>query len=164
MRYRRLKFPFALLLTAYFAFAPAGAIVAQDRVAAHLPLPAPESATATATINVNAAQVIRTVDKRMFGVNTAVWDSTFDTTATRSRLQEMSVQALRFPGGSLSDEYHWLTNTTLANTWTWAVPFDAFASVALTTPAQVFVTANYGTGTAQEAADWVRYANVTKGY
>ena len=26
------------------------------------------------------------------------------------------------------------------------------------------VIANYGTGTAEEAADWVRYANVTKGY
>ncbi len=26
------------------------------------------------------------------------------------------------------------------------------------------VTANYGTGTAEEAAGWVRYANVTKGY
>ena len=30
--------------------------------------------------------------------------------------------------------------------------------------AQPMVIANYGTGTPQEAADWVRYANVTKGY
>jgi hypothetical protein len=32
------------------------------------------------------------------------------------------------------------------------------------TGAQPMIIANYGTGTAQEAADWVRYANVTKGY
>jgi hypothetical protein len=160
MSYGGLKTLFALLLSAYVAFAPAAGTVAQDRAAAY----ATESATATATITVNAAQVIRTVDRRMFGLNTAIWDSAFDSTATRSRLQEMSVQALRFPGGSLSDEYHWLTNTTRTNTWTWATSFDAFASVALTTPAQVFITANYGSGTAQEAAEWVRYANVTKGY
>ena len=30
--------------------------------------------------------------------------------------------------------------------------------------AQPMIIANYGTGTPAEAADWVRYANVTKGY
>ena len=30
--------------------------------------------------------------------------------------------------------------------------------------AQPILIANYGSGTPQEAADWVRYANVTKGY
>jgi alpha-L-arabinofuranosidase len=30
--------------------------------------------------------------------------------------------------------------------------------------AQAFISVNYGTGTAQEAADWVRYSNITKGY
>jgi hypothetical protein len=164
MLYGRSNILFAFLSSLYFAFAPAALIVAQNRVAVHAPMPLPESAAATATINVNAAQVTRTVDSRMFGLNTAIWDSVFDSNATRSRLQEMSVQALRFPGGSLSDEYHWVSNTTRNNTWTWATSFDAFASVASTTPAQVFITANYGSGTAQEAADWVRYANNTKGY
>lgn len=159
MRQRKLRIHSALL-SVYFTLASVAPIYAQVRATAL----APQTTTATATINVNAAQVIRTVDRRMFGLNTAIWDSAFDSTATRSRLQEMSVQALRFPGGSLSDEYHWLTNTTRANTWTWATSFDAFASVALTTPAQVFITANYGSGTAQEAADWVRYANITRGY
>ncbi len=122
------------------------------------------AAAATATITVNAANLIGPVDQRMFGINTAIWDSAFNTDTTRSLLQEMAVQALRFPGGSLSDEYHWATNTTRNNTWTWATSFDAFAGVALTTPAQVYITANYGSGTAQEAADWVRYSNITRGY
>src|SRR5882724_8449042 len=138
MRHRGLKILLARVLIAYFALMPASVVVAQDRAAAY----ATESVTATSTVTVNASQVIRTVDRRMFGINTAIWDSAFDSTATRSGLQEISVQALRFPGGSLSDEYHWLTNTTRSNTWTWPTSFDAFASVALTTSAQVFITAN----------------------
>ena len=132
--------------------------------AAIAPHRADYAAAATATITVNAANIIGPVDQRMFGINTAIWDSAFNTDTTRSLLQEMAAQALRFPGGSLSDEYHWATNTTRNNTWTWATSFDAFAGVALTTPAQVYITANYGSGTAQEAADWVRYSNITRGY
>src|SRR5437016_1880573 len=115
-------------------------------------------------ISVNAAQTIRTVDARHFGVNAAVWDGVFDTPTTISLLSEMGNQALRFPGGSLSDEYHWQSNTTGSNTWQWATSFDEFAHVATATAAQVFITVNYGSGTPAEAADWVRYGNVTKGY
>ena len=156
MRRRRLKVLFAPVLICSLVLArPAGAI-AQDY--------SPDESTPAVAITLNASQVIRTIDQRMFGINTAIWDAAFDTTATRSLLQEMGVQALRFPGGSLSNEYHWATNTSRDNTWTWATSFDAFASVALTTPAQVFISVNYGSGTPQEAADWVRYANVIKGY
>jgi hypothetical protein len=116
------------------------------------------------SVAVNAAQTIRTIDARHFGVNAAVWDAVFDTTTTISLLSEMGNQALRFPGGSLSDEYHWQSNTTGSNTWQWATSFDKFAHVATATAAKVFITVNYGSGTSAEAADWVRYANITKGY
>jgi hypothetical protein len=115
-------------------------------------------------VTVDAAQTIRTIDPRHFGVNAAVWDAVFDTATTISLLTEMKSQSLRFPGGSLSDDYHWQSNTTGANTWQWATSFDHFAHVATATAAQVFTTVNYGSGTATEAADWVRYANVTKAY
>jgi hypothetical protein len=113
-------------------------------------------------IRVHAGQIIRTIDARMFGVSAAIWDNAFDTATTISLLSEMNNQALRFPGGSLSDDYHWASNTTDTNTWTWATSFDKFAHVAASTQAQVFITANYGTGTPLEAANWVRYANVTR--
>jgi hypothetical protein len=115
-------------------------------------------------VTVDAAQTIRTVDARHFAVNAAVWDAVFDTATTISLLSEMGNQALRFPGGSLSDEYHWQSNTTGSNTWQWATSFDKFAHVATATAAKVFITVNYGSGTPVEAADWVRYANITKGY
>lgn len=118
----------------------------------------------TVAVNIDAAQVLRTVDARMFGINAAAWDSVFDTANTIAMFTDMDNQALRFPGGSLSNEYHWATNTSGSNTWQWATSFDKFAHVATSTNAQVFISVNYGTGTAAEAADWVRYSNVTKGY
>jgi alpha-L-arabinofuranosidase len=113
-------------------------------------------------INVDAGIVKRTVDARLFGLNAAVWDDKFNTASTVSLLSANRTRLLRFPGGSLSDEYHWRTNTTLNNTFQWATNFDAFTSIALALNAQAVITANYGTGTPQEAADWVQYANLTK--
>ena len=40
-----------------------------------------------------------------------------DTPGTLSALRELDVQALRFPGGSPSDDYHWAFNRNGTNTW-----------------------------------------------
>ncbi len=115
-------------------------------------------------VTVNAAQPLRTVDARHFGVNTAVWDGVFDTPTTTSLLTAMGNQALRFPGGSLSDDYHWATNTTDSNTWQWATSFTSFAQVATAVGSQVFITVNYGSGTPAEASAWVSSSNVAHHY
>jgi hypothetical protein len=120
-------------------------------------------APATVHLTAKAAPTLRAVDGRWAGLNTAVWDGELDTPATLSLLQEMGALALRFPGGSLADEYHWQSDTSGTNTWQWATSFDHFAHLATNLGAQVFLTANYGTGTPAEAAAWVRYANVTRG-
>jgi hypothetical protein len=57
-------------------------------------------------LGIDAGQPLRTVDARWFGVNTAVWDANFDTPSTIALLKEMGTRVLRFPGGSLSDDYH----------------------------------------------------------
>jgi hypothetical protein len=115
-------------------------------------------------VNVDANNIRRVIDSRLFGVAGAVWDSSFNTAATVSLLNANGTRVSRFPGGSLSNSYHWQTNTTDGNTFQWATSFDAFANVARTVGAQAFITTNYGSGTAQEAADWVRYSNITKQY
>ncbi len=115
-------------------------------------------------ITVDANAVRRSIDPRLFGVAAAVWDSQFNTPATVSLLAVNGTRVSRFPGGSLSDDYHWRTNTTGNNTWQWATSFDAFANVMHGVGADAFITVNYGSATAQEAADWVLYSNVTKGY
>ncbi|HZM86236.1 MAG TPA: BACON domain-containing carbohydrate-binding protein [Blastocatellia bacterium] len=115
-------------------------------------------------ITVAANDVKRTVDPRVFGVAGAIWDSQFATPSTISLMAANRTRITRFPGGSLSNNYHWNTNTSDNNTWQWATDFDEFASVTRAINAQAFISVNYGTGTAQEAADWVRYSNITKGY
>ena len=115
-------------------------------------------------ITVDSTNVKRTVDPRLFGVAAAIWDSQFATPSTISLMTANRTRITRFPGGSLSNNYHWGTNTTDSNTWQWATDFDEFASVTRAIDAQAFISVNYGTGTAQEAAEWVRYSNITKGY
>jgi hypothetical protein len=109
--------------------------------------------------SLNATQAVRAVDARWFAVNTAIWDNTFDTPTTISLLQEMGTRLLRAPGGSLSDEYHWSTDTNLTNTWRWPTSFANFVHVATNAGAQAVITVNYGTGSTNEAAAWVAYAN-----
>ena len=123
-----------------------------------------QPAPGVVNVTVNAADAVRVVDARHFAVNTAVWDADFDTSNTINLLSAMGAQALRFPGGSLSDDYHWATNTTDSNTWQWATSFDMFAQVATGVGTQAFVTANYGSGTPAEAAAWVQESNVTHHY
>jgi alpha-N-arabinofuranosidase len=143
----------------------------QDRSGVAHPAFYVDSVSLTATpppsavnVTANAAQVLRTVDARQFGINTAVWDGVFDTPVTISLLSAMGNQALRFPGGSLSDDYHWMTNTTDSNSWQWATSFADFARVATAVGSQVFITVNYGSGTPAEASAWVRSSNVSNHY
>ena len=114
----------------------------------------------TATINIDTAKVLRTVDDRLFGVNSVVWDGKHMTDKTvTDLLNAADNKVLRFPGGSAGDGYHW--QKYAADPWN---GFDAFAGFAKTLNSQPFITVNYGSGTAQEAADWVTYSNVTQGY
>lgn len=116
-------------------------------------------------VAINAASTSRIVDQKLFGVNVDVWVSNFTTTANTNLLKQSGFKAMRYPGGSLSDDYDWQTNTTTGSTMTWQFDFDQFAAVALPlTGGQCFITTNYGNGSAAEAAAWVNYSNVTKKY
>ena len=125
---------------------------------------------AATQVLVDATAVVRTVDDRVFGLNTAVWDNAFKHADTLTLLKAADVRTLRFPGGSTSDTYDWQTNksyqtgTRVLNSWAWSTSFDDFAQTAVKLNAKVFITVNYGSGTAQQAADWVTYSNVTKRY
>jgi hypothetical protein len=96
------------------------------------------------------------------GLNGAAWDSSIAANGTPSLLGATGVQTFRYPGGSTSDNYHWLSNTPDDPTQGGTVPeanFDAYMSTVTATGSQAMITVNYGSGTAEEAADWVRYAN-----
>jgi sugar lactone lactonase YvrE len=135
------------------------------------PTPAPTNTL----ITVSAGTTVRIADARWFGVNAACWDGYFGAPETGSELAEAGLQTLRFPGGSEADIYNWTNNSfqytglvgggqviygeSAGNT-----TFDDFAQVATNLAAQAFITVNYGTGSPEEAAAWVKYSNKTRDY
>jgi alpha-N-arabinofuranosidase len=119
------------------------------------------SAPATVHLRADAGNLIRTADKRWFGLNTAVWDDSLDTANQSNALKQVGCTTLRFPGGSLSDEYHWATNSSGTNSYVWNTSFGNFMHIATNLGEQAFITVNYGTGTSNEAAAWVANANIT---
>ncbi|MEO8353707.1 MAG: hypothetical protein ABI680_18420, partial [Chthoniobacteraceae bacterium] len=64
-------------------------------------------------LSVNAATAIRTIDARIFGANTAVYDPNLGTAANANLLTALGLGSLRFPGGSLSDSYDWHRNRNI---------------------------------------------------
>jgi hypothetical protein len=119
------------------------------------------TAPSVTLLAVNASQPIRTADARWFGINTPTWDSILDTPQTMALLTNMGAQALRFPGGSDSDDYHWLYNRQDQDDWTWATSLANFIDVITNIGAQTMITLNYGTGSSNEAAAWVAYVNAS---
>ncbi|NUP01630.1 MAG: alpha-L-arabinofuranosidase [Nonomuraea sp.] len=115
-------------------------------------------------VTVNARAALATAPETGIGTNHAIWDSNLGTNQTADLLKDAGVKLLRYPGGSYSDIYHWATHTAPGGYVAPNTDFDTFMSGVRRTGAQAMVTANYGTGTAEEAAAWVRHANVTKGY
>jgi alpha-L-arabinofuranosidase len=111
-----------------------------------------EPPPAVVHLGVDAGTVLGTVDARQFGVNTATWDGSLSDSQTLPMLREMGCLALRWPGGSTSDQYDWTSDAGGNST---------FRYIATNLGAQVFTTVNYGTGTASEAAAWVLSANKT---
>ena len=132
------------------------------------------SAQTRAKVVVNAGAVSGTLPLTAFGVNTDVADGAMRDAALTPLLTQAGVGALRFPGGSTADVYHWRTNSATAGTAADINPsdtFDAFMGVARQINAAPILTVNYGSNAAgtgggdpQEAASWVAYANRTRHY
>jgi len=118
----------------------------------------------TVNVTVNAAEGLGTIPSTAYGLNTAVWDSQMNTVQTQGLLKAAGVDMLRYPGGSYGDAYNWQNNTVQGGYVAPGTDFDQFMGTAQAIGAQPILIANYGTGTPQEAAAWVQYANVTKSY
>src|SRR4051812_45566332 len=115
-------------------------------------------------VTVNAGEGQGAIPGTAYGLNSAVWDAQMNVPEVQNLLSAANVGMLRYPGGSYGDIYHWQDNTAPGGYVAPGTDFDAFMGTVKKIGAQPILIANYGTGTSQEAADWVRYANVTKGY
>ena len=112
----------------------------------------PAATPALVHLGADAGHVLQPVNAGQFGLNTATEDSILSTRQTLQMLQQISCPALRWPGGSTADGYHWASDPTGNAT---------FQALATKLGAQVFTTINYGSGTPAEAAGWVLMANQT---
>ena len=104
-------------------------------------------------VAIDAGKVFRIVDPRQVGINVAIWDAHYDQKA--ALLREFGVHSLRFPGGSESDEYEWDSNTYFGRTPPIhpSLRYNDLALLANSIGAQAIITVNYGSGTADEAAN-----------
>jgi alpha-N-arabinofuranosidase len=139
-----------------------------------------ESGELQAKISVRADKVIRVIPRTLFGTNSewifdgyGVWDS------QRQALQpeivklarDLGTTLIRFPGGFFADYYHWRDGVgpQSARKTTQHYPgspqsrhdfgTDEVLELTRLTNSELMLIANAGTGSAQEAADWVRYVN-----
>ncbi len=132
------------------------------------------SPKAAAQVAIDMQASLGEIPQTAFGLNTAVWDSNLLDPALPSLLRQAGTTVLRYPGGSTADVYHWQTNSLTSGQQGYVDPhntFDAFMSIVQKTGTQAMLTVNYGSNAAgtdggdpQEAADWVKYANITKHY
>ncbi len=133
-----------------------------------------------ADVSVDANQRLQEINPLILG-NNIQWvdygDNLLDpathtfNTSLLDKVKGIKVSALRFPGGTQSDAYHWkdglgpyelrkpglhvFTNTTQPSFF----GTDEFLDLSGQLNAEPVITVNVLTGTAEEAADWVAYAN-----
>ncbi|MFJ5031159.1 cellulose binding domain-containing protein [Streptomyces sp. NPDC088560] len=144
------------------ALAAALLLAAAGTVTAAAP---PASASTAVSVSVDAAQQLATIPSTGVGTNVAVYDPNMTRSDIPGLLGAEGVGSVRYPGGSVADVYHWQTNTEEGGGYVAPnTDFDTFMGTARAAGAQPTITVNYGTGTPQEAASWVQYANVTKRY
>lgn len=87
-------------------------------------------------------------------------------------LKELKVPNLRWPGGCFADTYHWkdgigpkAERATIVNTWWGGVTEDnsfgthEFLDMCEMLNAEPYLSANVGSGTVQEMAEWIQYVN-----
>jgi len=136
----------------------------------------PQSAHAYGvTVTGDLNQTKATVPTLGYGVHTSVYDNNFTPTDLPGKLQAAGVKALRYPGGSYADVYHWQTNSGTAGSGAYINANDTFDNLmtkdAVPAGCGAIITVNYGSNAAgtgggdpNEAAAWVDYANNTKHY
>ncbi len=138
-----------------------------------------DSATpARAAVSVDTGTSLGVIPPVAFGLNASAYDGALLDPAVPGLVRAAGVGIMRYPGGAEADVYHWQDNTitpiTPGNLGGYANPnntYDHFMGVASSAGAQAMLTVNYGSnssgtagGAPQEAAAWVRDANIVKHY
>lgn len=133
---------------------------------------APYRASSAVNVTVDASAPGAVIGRDVLGVNFGAWHD-ITQPGMAEALKDSGLRFVRWPGGSLSDQYHWQTATWCGNTYVNGnSTFDHFMQdIVAPTRSGVAITVNYGSNAAcnaggdpSEAAAWVDYANNTKRY
>lgn len=109
-------------------------------------------------VSVNTTLPLRTVDRRLFALNTAIYDSSLSGSTSIPLLFEMDNQALRWPGGGYGDT--WLLSTEAQRPLN-EPRLTNFLYIVKSTGAEASMIANFGTGQPADAASLVACCNLT---
>jgi hypothetical protein len=128
-------------------------------------------AQSTVHVNVDVYTSLGTMPEQGLGLGVAVWDDHMTDPAIPNLIKAAGFKILRYPGGSYADLYHWKTNSATKGLDANIRPqdnFENFMSLCRVSGTTPLITVNYGSnidgtggGDPQEAADWVKFANVT---
>ncbi|MFW6254075.1 MAG: carbohydrate binding domain-containing protein [Chitinivibrionales bacterium] len=99
------------------------------------------------------------INDGIFGINSVLWDADLILPKTAEYVKEVKHHVIRYPGGLSADEYSWKEVLSKKDPLIDIDEFLEFCSKTGTTP---MITVNFGTGTVQDAADWVSYCNIEK--
>lgn len=133
------------------------------------------------TVTVNQGVSGPAVTDQLLGMNLANWNDPTDA-AIVPAFKAAGIKAMRWPGGSWSDDYHWQTNSMCSRATSssplepggWADPNGVYVNIIndleIAGGLDVALTANYGTdstctkgGDPAEAAAWIKYAEQNGG-
>jgi hypothetical protein len=99
------------------------------------------------------------INEGIFGINAALWDGDLLDPKTRDRVKAVGHKVVRYPGGLRADDDHW---KQVLDRKDGMVDTDEFLEWLKQTGNEGMFTVNFGKGTPQEAAEWVRYVNGTR--
>jgi len=143
------------------------------------------------TIHLHPSFTIGPVDERLFGgflehLGRAVYEGVYDPESAHadadgfrrdvlSALARLKMTVMRYPGGNFASGYHWLDGvgprdrrpTVRELAWQSIEPnefgTDEYIKLCRKMSWQPMITVNLGTGTPEEARDWVEYCNCSPG-
>ncbi len=143
------------------------------------------------TVNLHTGFRIGELDSRIFGgflehMGRAVYEGVYDPESTHAdkegfrsdvlkALRRLNMTAMRYPGGNFASGYHWIDGvgtrekrpTVRDLAWQSIEPnhfgTDEFISLSKKMGWIPMLTANMGTGTPEEARNWVEYCNCPAG-
>jgi len=106
----------------------------------------------TAHVQIDLKKELAVVPEAGYGIHTSVYDNNFTAADLTQKLKTAGATALRFPGGSYSDCYHWKTHSATVGTTLYINPNDTFDNFmnkdVLPLGAQAVITVNYGSNQA----------------